>query len=65
MILTGSSGLYENTMGDSFPRRGDYDYIKRNNKILVSYFDLSGKSKKKERTQLYFIQSLIVNLPSI
>ena len=29
LILTGSSGLYENAMGDSFPRRGDYDYIKR------------------------------------
>ena len=28
MILTGSSGLYEDSMGDSFPRRGDYDYIK-------------------------------------
>jgi 2-hydroxy-6-oxonona-2,4-dienedioate hydrolase len=28
MVLTGSSGLYENSMGDSFPRRGDYDYIK-------------------------------------
>ncbi len=28
MILTGSSGLYENSMGDSFPRRGDYDYIR-------------------------------------
>ena len=29
MVLTGSSGLYESAMGDSFPRRGDYDYIKR------------------------------------
>ena len=28
IILTGSSGLYEDSMGDSFPRRGDYDYIK-------------------------------------
>ena len=28
LILTGSSGLYEKTMGDTFPRRGDYDYIK-------------------------------------
>jgi len=28
LILTGSSGLYENSMGDSFPRRGDYEYIK-------------------------------------
>lgn len=29
MILTGSSGLYENAMGDSFPRRGDKDYIRK------------------------------------
>jgi len=28
LILTGSSGLYEKSMGDTFPRRGDYDYIK-------------------------------------
>ena len=23
-----SSGLYENAMGDGYPKRGDYDYIK-------------------------------------
>jgi len=28
LILTGSSGLYENALGGSFPKRGDYDYIK-------------------------------------
>ena len=28
LILTGSSGLYENSLGSSFPRRGDYEYIK-------------------------------------
>lgn len=28
LCLTGSSGLYESAMGDSFPRRGDYDYIR-------------------------------------
>ena len=28
LILTGSSGLYEKAMGDTFPRRGDYNYIK-------------------------------------
>ncbi len=28
LILSGSSGLYECGMGDSFPRRGDYSYIK-------------------------------------
>jgi len=29
MILTGSSGLYEKGMGDSYPQRRNYDYIKR------------------------------------
>ena len=28
MILTGSSGLYEKSMGDTYPKRGDYNYIK-------------------------------------
>ena len=28
LILTGSSGLYENSMGDSYPKREDYSYIK-------------------------------------
>ncbi|WP_298766244.1 alpha/beta hydrolase [uncultured Polaribacter sp.] len=27
LVLTGSSGLYENAMGDSFPKRGNYEYI--------------------------------------
>ena len=29
MVLTGSSGLYENSMGESYPKRGDYEYIKK------------------------------------
>jgi pimeloyl-ACP methyl ester carboxylesterase len=29
LIITGSSGLYESAMGDSYPRRGDYEYIKK------------------------------------
>lgn len=29
LTLTGSSGLFENAMGSSFPKRGDYDYIKK------------------------------------
>lgn len=28
LILAGSSGLYENSFGGSFPKRGNYDYIK-------------------------------------
>ena len=29
LILTGSSGLYESAMGDSYPKRGDYEFIKK------------------------------------
>ena len=29
LVLTGSSGLYENAMGESYPKRGDYEYIKK------------------------------------
>lgn len=29
LILSGSSGLYESAMGDSYPRRGDYNYIQK------------------------------------
>jgi pimeloyl-ACP methyl ester carboxylesterase len=29
LVITGSSGLYESAMGDSYPRRGDYEYIQK------------------------------------
>lgn len=29
LVLTGSSGLYEKSFGDSFPRKSDYEYIKK------------------------------------
>ncbi|AUC86297.1 alpha/beta hydrolase [Polaribacter sp. ALD11] len=32
LVLTGSSGLYEKAMGDSFPKRGNYEYIKEKTK---------------------------------
>ncbi|TPN85846.1 alpha/beta fold hydrolase [Aquimarina algicola] len=29
LVITGSSGLYENAMGESYPKRGDYEYIRK------------------------------------
>lgn len=29
LVLTGSSGLYENSMGNNYPRRGDKDFIRK------------------------------------
>jgi len=37
MTLTGSSGLFESGMGDGYPKRGDYDYIKR--KTEETFYD--------------------------
>jgi pimeloyl-ACP methyl ester carboxylesterase len=37
LILTGSSGLFENGMGDSYPKRGDYEYIR--NKTAYTFYD--------------------------
>lgn len=37
ITLAGSSGLFENSMGSSFPKRGDYDFIER--KTRATFFD--------------------------
>jgi len=37
LTLTGSSGLFENGMGDSYPKRGDKDYIRK--KTELTFFD--------------------------
>lgn len=34
LVLTGSSGLYEKAMGDSFPKRGNYEYIEEKTKAV-------------------------------
>jgi pimeloyl-ACP methyl ester carboxylesterase len=44
LILTGSSGLFENGMGDSYPKRGDYEYIKT--KTQVTFYDPQTASKE-------------------
>ncbi len=37
MILTGSSGLFESAMGSTFPKRGDYEFIKE--KTKATFYD--------------------------
>lgn len=37
LILTGSSGLFENGMGDTYPKRGDKEYIR--NKTSLTFYD--------------------------
>ena len=44
LILTGSSGLFENAMGDTYPKRGDYEYIK--NKTALTFYDPAMATKE-------------------
>jgi len=44
LILTGSSGLFENGMGDSYPKRGDYEYIKT--KTELTFYDPKTATKE-------------------
>ena len=44
LVLTGSSGLYENAMGGTFPRREDYDFIKQ--KVEITFYDPKTASKE-------------------
>ena len=37
LILAGSSGLYENGMGDTYPKRGDREYIRK--KTELTFYD--------------------------
>ena len=43
LVLTGSSGLYENAFGGSFPRRESYDYIKE--KVEFTFYDPATATK--------------------
>ncbi len=43
LILTGSSGLFENSMGGSFPKRGDYEYIKE--RVEYTFYDPATATK--------------------
>lgn len=44
LTLTGSSGLYENAMGGTFPRREDYNYIKE--KVGYTFYDPATATKE-------------------
>lgn len=44
LVLTGSSGLFENAMGGSYPRRGSYDYVKE--RVEYTFYDPRVASKE-------------------
>ncbi|MFA9289774.1 MAG: alpha/beta fold hydrolase [Solirubrobacteraceae bacterium] len=72
LILTGSSGLYEKSFGDTFPKRGNYDYVKGKSseifydpstatKELVDEVYATVNDKEKAIRTLYIARSAINN----
>jgi 2-hydroxy-6-oxonona-2,4-dienedioate hydrolase len=62
LTLTGSSGLFENGMGDSYPKRGDYEYIKR--KTALTFYD-PAMATKELVDEVYAITSNRMNVVKI
>lgn len=50
MTLTGSSGLFENSLGDTYPRKSDYEYVRK--KTEATFYD--PKMATKELTDEVF-----------
>jgi len=44
LILTGSSGLFEDSMGGSYPKRGNYEYIRE--RVSYTFYDPSVATKE-------------------
>jgi pimeloyl-ACP methyl ester carboxylesterase len=57
LVITGSSGLYESAMGDSYPKRGDYEYIK--NKAEAVFYDPKVNDRMKVIKTLTIAKSAI------
>ena len=44
LVLAGSSGLYEKSLGDTYPKRGDYEYIRA--KTAETFYDPAVATKE-------------------
>jgi pimeloyl-ACP methyl ester carboxylesterase len=44
LALTGSSGLFENSMGGSFPKRGSYEYVRE--RVAYTFYDPATATKE-------------------
>ena len=70
LILTGSSGLFENGMGDSYPKRGDKEYIR--NKTSLTFYnpalateELVNEVFEITNNRIKVIKIIAITLPSI
>lgn len=65
MTLTGSSGLFENSLGDTYPRKSDYEYVKK--KTEATFFDsqLATKELTDEVFEIVNNRAKVIRLVSM
>jgi pimeloyl-ACP methyl ester carboxylesterase len=65
LVLTGSSGLYEKAMGDSFPKRGNYEYIEEKTKAVFYNPDIATKELVDDVFKIVNDRSAVIRTLSI
>jgi pimeloyl-ACP methyl ester carboxylesterase len=65
LVLTGSSGLYEKAMGDSFPKRGNYKYIEEKTKAVFYNPDIATKELVDDVFKIVNDRSAVIRTLSI
>ncbi|PHR69727.1 MAG: alpha/beta hydrolase [Lutibacter sp.] len=65
LVLTGSSGLYEKSMGDSYPKRGDYQYIKEKTEAVFYNKNIATKEMVDDLFELVNDRSKVIRTLSM
>ena len=65
LVLTGSSGLYEKAMGDSFPKRGNYEYIEQKAKAVFYDPEIADKELVDDVFKIVNDRSAVIRTLSI
>jgi len=65
LVLTGSSGLYEKSMGDSYPKRGNYEYIQEKARAVFYNPDVATKELVDDIFKIVNNRSSVIRTLSI
>ncbi len=62
LILTGSSGLFENGMGDTYPKRGDYEYIRKKTELTFYNPEIATKELVDEVYSIVNVRFKVIKI---
>ncbi len=65
MTLTGSSGLFENSLGDTYPRKSDYEYVKKKTEDTFYHKEMATKELVDEVFEIVNNRAKVLRLVSM